>query len=166
MVHPSFLNDFETGWNSLGDELQTEWMNGGIPCYGDIHKSPKIFYSWTEVIYKMLKVNAPDASKSIDEFRSFIHERLDDPSTFYNLPKMSGFVGPDSRSERVVEYIREHTARIASTQILYLEIQKTMERLKLEIEEHGMDVVRNYFPEIFSRKETKEVGIMKEQFSP
>jgi len=156
-VHLLFLDDFETGWNSLGDELQTKWMSGGIPRYNcvDLHERPTVFRSWTEVICRELKVRAPDPSTLINEFYSFLHEKLDDASTFYNLPKMSGFVGPDTRTEDVAEDIRKDTAKKVSTQILCLEIQKTMERLKLEIEEHGIDVIRNYFPEIFSKKETK-----------
>ena len=52
--------------------------------------------------------------------------------------------------------IKNDVARIAVNAMLAREIGKSIERLKGEIEENGLDVVRNYFPHIFDTEDRKE----------
>ncbi len=153
-VHPNIQKDFEAGWKRLGPRLQKKWEQVGIYDPGSQRDIiPDRFESWTRVLDSELRIESPLLSQLQNDFSDWLTNIQENEGSFLKVPELSGFLS------RLPIILRTpyNVGKVAATTMLSRELEKTIERLKGEIEENGLDFIRQYFPDLFPPEEMKEI---------
>lgn len=152
--HPEVLEAFEDGWRLLSPEVRERWIAGGI---GGRARS---WRSWFEVCLEdSYHVAEPRTASLQSRLTNLIKEKLTHPGEIFGLPPMPCLkkrccevIGDDTVEingefyvDRTQLYIQD-VARSAATNIICDELVKLSERLEKDINEKGLDAIRQLYP--------------------
>lgn len=139
-MHPDILDSFEAGWNALGTDMQRKWQAFG-------HKFNSAWRSWAYVAFQQIKDKLrPKNPEHIyyDNLLKFAHNdvaelimsKLPHSGSLFGLPNVIG-----------TQDLRGKITEVVTEMVIRKEIGNTLDKLKKEIDQDGIDVLRKYLRE-------------------
>jgi len=135
------LPGFELGWHRLGPILREEWEDiGRNPDPNDERAAEGIFWtSWVHFLYMRLPTDSIRIIEKEWEIREIISDSLKHEGTFFGLPRDI----PTGAKEILTYDFKRRLVRF----ILDVEIRGVVERVRREVERHGITALHKYIEE-------------------
>ena len=153
-AHPELLEAFVEGWNNLSPQLRDRWRREGF-MVPKKKVEPKGWSSWTATRMKdVMTPRTQDSSFNVplsdfeERLAILFHNNMQHSGDLFGLPYMPPLENRQyySRTGDELSSSERHAiAKDAATVIIHTELRKLLIKWKKDLEEHGLDALRNAY---------------------
>ena len=165
--HPQMLDSFEKGWDKLGQESQSLWIQEGIINPGTFYDvgtiGSTVWQSWARVRYEQCK-SVDTVNFEPEDLRQtlalLIRENMPHTGALYDMPEIPGEGTEDSEVDEDNLDLEQFEARDGYPQTAYLiaehaaeaifnaQLPKIIEMVRSDIKENGLQALRKWYPAV------------------